>query len=62
MAFEIKLFGTSLQIGSFGFFDLMDAVPAAPALQTSADVVVDFQAKPVRAQFANDEGAIKTAA
>lgn len=59
MAFEFKLFGAPVQIGTFGFFDLMDSVPAAAPAQ--ADVVA-FQAKPVQAPAVFEEAALPTAA
>lgn len=58
MAFELNLFGTPVQLGSFDFFDLMDANPAA---QASAEVVT-FQAKATPVHAENDGEIVKTAA
>jgi hypothetical protein len=58
MAFELNLFGTPVQFGSFDFFDLMDENPAA---QASAQVVA-FQAKATPVHAANDGDHVKTAA
>ncbi|MEM1019074.1 MAG: hypothetical protein ACFBZ9_02555 [Sphingomonadales bacterium] len=42
MSFEIKVFGSPVEFGSFGFFDLMDA--NKPAIRRLADIV-DFTSR-----------------